>query len=83
MASTATYPRWMEHQRTDSIPKTSLRNHANDGRDYTGKSVLNGEIVEIIGGEENGYLYVETAFGARGWLKEKYYVCSNVFSNFG
>merc|ERR1719419_1729220 len=52
---------------------TSLRRAPGDAEVYTGKSVYNGEVVEVLSSESGGCLRVRTALcGADGWLKAVY-----------
>jgi len=73
-------PRWMEHQRTDSIPMTSLREQPDDqATQIKGVSALNGEVLEVLqrpnGRRElqKGYAFVRLSVGKQeGWLKGSY-----------
>lgn len=69
-------PRWMVHQRRDSIPKkSSLRREPSDNKNYVGSSALNGEVVEVLdrSGPTNDYILVRLAVSeTEGWIKAAY-----------
>lgn len=65
--------RWMVHDRKSTdYTRTSLRVRPSPKKDYTNVSVLNGEVVEIIG-KEGEFLRVRVGLeGLDGWLHQRY-----------
>jgi len=66
-------PRFMLHdRRSEDYPRTSLRIHPIDAKEYKPQSAYNGEVVEVLGAEGN-YVSVKIALsGAIGWLHRRY-----------
>mmetsp|Transcript_41345 Transcript_41345/g.130147 ORF Transcript_41345/g.130147 Transcript_41345/m.130147 type:complete len:289 (-) Transcript_41345:152-1018(-) len=71
------FSRWMEHQRSDSISKTSLREQPEDKAPCIAQaSAMNGEVVEVLPGPDgcrelkNGFAFVRLSVGRQeGWLR--------------
>mmetsp|Transcript_57648 Transcript_57648/g.160658 ORF Transcript_57648/g.160658 Transcript_57648/m.160658 type:complete len:376 (-) Transcript_57648:97-1224(-) len=64
---------WMLHDRgTDEVPRTSLRVHPSDVKEYLPHSAYNGEVVEILG-YEGQYANARLALsGCTGWLHRRH-----------